>query len=187
MIKRVILCVTCLLILSACDTGGSNTSGGTINNASGESYAPIDLDVITESTTGMILTGAIEHNTGEVNAYLVRLGNKLESYRNLEVETRNGYLLRFTVLGSLVDGTYPIDLTLDTLPNNQVAGGLLYLWSPDETEQFIHNPQGSLTVRFQGEDILGSFTMTVENLAGDSVSIVGQFISQETESAVRTN
>lgn len=188
MIKRVILCVICSLMFSACDAGGGNTSGETMNSISGERYDPIDLDAVTEATTGMIISGALDHNTGEVNAYWIRLGNKLEPYRNLEVETRNGYLLRFTHLASLVEGTYPIDLTLDTLPDDgEVAGGLLYLWSPDEAEQFIHNPQGSLTVRFQGLDILGSFTMTAENLAGESVSIVGQFVSQESESAVRTN
>ena len=188
MIKRVIFCVICSLILSACDTGGGNTSGATINNTSGASYAPINLDAVTESTTGMIISGAIDHNTGEVNAFWIPLGNKLVSYRNLEVETRNGYLLRFTHLTSLSEGTHPIDFMLDTLPgDDEVAGGLLYLWSPDEALQFTHNPQGTLTVRYQGLDIIGSFNLTVENLAGESVSIVGQFISQESESAVRTN
>lgn len=188
MIKRVMMCVISLLVLSACDTGGNNASSSTTNSITGESYTPINLETATAGTTGMIISGAIDHNTGDVDAFWIRLGNRLESYRNIEVETRNGYLLRLTHLASSSDGTYPINTSLDIVPDDDnFAGGLLYLWSPDEAEQFIYNPQGSITVTFQNNIIAGSFTMTAENLAGESVSIEGIFSTQESGSAVSTN
>lgn len=188
MIKRVMMCAICLILLSACDTGGDNSSGINSNGVSGENYAPINLDTVTEATSGMVISGAIDHNTGEVEAFWIRLDRRLDSYRNIEVETRNGYLLRLMHPISLGEGTHPINTTLDTLPTDtNIAGGLLYLWSPDEAQQFTHNPQGSLTIRYQDEEIFGSFTMTAENLAGDSITINGQFFSQESDSAVRTN
>jgi hypothetical protein len=187
MIKRVMMCVICSILLSACDTSGGNISGIT-NDVSGESYVPINLDAITEATSGMVISGAIDHNTGEVEAFWIRLDRRLDAYRNIEVETRNGYLLRLMHLTSLDEGTYPINTSLDTLPTDiNIAGGLLYLWSPDEAQQFTHNPQGSLTIRTQDLEIFGSFTMTAENLTGDSITINGQFFSQESASAVRTN
>jgi hypothetical protein len=188
MIKRVIMCVICLMLLSACDTGGGNTSSATENDNLGRPYVPIDLDTINEGSSGMIMSGAIDHNTGHVDAFLIRKGNRFESHNNLEIESRNGYLLRLTLYSGLSEGTYPINTTLDTTPTEaEIAGGLLYLWSPDEAQQFIRNPQGSLTLTFQEDEILGSFTMTAENLAGESVSIEGQFYAKESTSAVREN
>jgi len=188
MIKRVMMCVICLLLFSACDTGGNNPSDSTTNSITGESYPLINFDTVTVGTTGMIISGAMDHNTGEVNAYWIRLGDRLESYRHIEVETRNGYLLRLTHLASSSDGTYPINTSLETIPTDEnFAGGLLYLWSPDESKQYIYNPEGTVTVSFDGDNISGSFTMTVENLAGESVTMEGIFTSQESASAVRTN
>lgn len=185
MIKHVMMLILCVIALSACD---SNSSGVTVNNAaSGESYIPINLTEISETTTGMVISGAINHNTGEVDAFWIRADRGLEAYRNIEVETRNGYLLRLTHNVSLTEGTHPITKTLDTEPlmDNEVAGGLLYLWSPDEEKQFTRNPHGTLTIRWVNQDILGTFSLTVENVSGEQVTIDGRFYTRESESAVR--
>jgi len=172
-----------MMILSACD---NNSSGVTVNSVSGESYRPIDLTNIEETTTGMIITGAIEHNTGDIDAYWIRADRGIDAYRNIEVETRNGYLLRLTHSILLTEGTHPINMTLDTetLVDNQIAGGLLYLWSPDEAKQFTQNPQGTLTIRYDDIEVYGVYNLTVENLAGEQVNLAGQFYSEESASAV---
>ena len=182
MIKRVMISVLCMILLSACDTG-SNTSGGVVNSGS---YAPIDLSTASEDMSGMILAGALDHNTGGVDAFWIPTTRGQDAYRNLEVETRNGYLLRFFHRTGIPDGTYPIDTTLNTTPaDTSIAGGLLYLWSPDEALQFTQNPIGTLTIRHEGNNLIGEFSLSVENLAGDSVVIEGQFYTQFTESALR--
>ena len=186
MIKQLIMCILYITLLSACDTGGGNSSNVIVDNSTGETFVPIDLDVITDTTTGMIISGAIDHNTGEVDAFYIRADRGLDSYRNIEVETRNGYLLRLTHRTGLDEGTYPITLNLETLPTgNDIAGGLLYLWSPEDEQQFVNNPDGTLSIEYRGEDVLGAFMLTVENSEGGQVSIEGQFFTQESASAVR--
>lgn len=158
-----------------------------MNRASGESYVPINLTEITPTTTGMVISGAIEHNTGEVDSFWIRADRGLDAYRNIEIEARNGYLLRLTHSILLTEGTHPINMTLDTetLIDNQVAGGLLYLWSPDPQQQYTLNPQGTLTVDFIDAEILGTFSLTVENPAGEQVTIEGRFYTEESASAIQ--
>lgn len=184
MIKQMILCVLCLMLLSACDTGG-NPSGATVNSVSGETYIPIDLETATETTSGMIMSGAIDHNTGDVDAFWIRADRGLDAYRNIEVETRNGYLLRLTHQAGLTDGTYPINATLDSdLSETDIAGGVLYLWSPDESQQFTQNPQGTITIQIDDLETFGTFSITLENDSGEQVMIEGQFFAEESGSAV---
>ena len=179
MIKRVMISVMCLLLLSACDTGGGNTS-----SANG-SYVPIDLTASPDDMSGMIISGAIDHNTGGVDAFWIPTTRGENTYRNIELDTRNGYLLRLFHRGGISDGTYPIDTPLDTTPvDTSIAGGLLYLWSPDESLQFMQNPVGTLTIRHENSELLGTFALAVENLAGESVVIEGKFVTELTESAL---
>lgn len=184
MIKRLMMLIICMLVVSACDNSASTT---TVNRVAGESYQPINLTEATQGTTGMVISGAIDHNTGEVDAFWIRVDRGLDAYRNIEVETRNGYLLRLNHNIDLTEGTHPISFSLDTetLTDNQIAGGLLYLWSPDESEQFTQNPQGDLTIQFIDNQIQGSFSFTVENLAGEQVKLEGKFTAPESDSAIR--
>jgi len=185
MIKQVMMLILCVLALSACD---SNSSGVTVNNGTtGESYIPINLTEISETTTGMVISGAIDHNTGEVDAFWIRADRGYDAFRNIEVETRNGYLLRLTHNVALTEGTHPITKTLDaeSIVGNEVAGGLLYLWSPDEAKQFTQNPQGTLTIKWVNQKVLGTFSLTVENIEGEQVTIDGRFFTEESASAVR--
>jgi len=183
MIQRVVLCVLCMFVLSACDAGGDSAPAVITNN---DSYVPFDVENTSTSATGMIISGAINHNTGEVLAFSLPLDRQQGAYRHVEIETRNGYILRLFHRVGIPAGTYPITTTLDTTPpDTEFGAGLLFLWSPDPADQFTSNPQGTVTIDYDNENILGSFTVTAENVAGESVEIVGQFYTQDTISVLR--
>ncbi len=182
MVKRIMMCMMCFMVLSACDSG---TPSSPINDDP-NSYLPIDLETVTETASGMVMTGAIDHNTGEVLSFSIPVDYGQAAFRNLEVETRNGYLLRFVHRTGIPSGTYPITTVVGSPPiDSEVAGGLLYLWSPNDAEQFTVNPQGSITLDFQDDDVLGRYNLTVENPAGAVVNITGQLFAQESTSVLR--
>lgn len=187
MIQRVALCIICLLVLSACDSGDTAPSNVATNNISSDSYDPIDLDNALENISGMVISGALNHNSGDVPAFSlpVDLGGD-EVYRYLEVESRNGYIVRLVHHYQLPAGTYPITTQLGTFaPRDEFAAGLLNLWSPDPTVQYTLNPQGTVTIRYEGDFTAGMFSFTAENSAGESVTVDGQFYAREVDSIVR--
>jgi hypothetical protein len=82
------------------------------------------------------------------------------------------------------DGTYPITVMLGDIPaDTEIAGGLLYLWSPEPDQQFTLNPQGTITLEFIEQDTFATYDLTVENPAGETIEIVGQLYAEESISA----
>lgn len=181
MIKYVLVWMICIVALSACDAGASTSPNNTIN---ADTFSPIDLENTTITASGMVMSGAIDRNTGEVSSFSLPFDIGQRAYRNLEVDAGDGYLLRFVHRTGLEAGTYPITVMLGEIPaDTEIAGGLLYLWSPDPAEQFTVNPQGTITLDFTDQDTFATYELTVENPAGESVEIVGQLYAEEGVSA----
>lgn len=175
MINRVALFVVCMIVMSACDSGGTAPPARTSASAS-DSFIPIDLETAPESLSGMIMSGALDHNSGDVSAYAMERNVAGPSYQQIDIDTRTDYILRLVHLIGLPEGEYPITTSANlNPPDNEFSAGLLNLWSPDEAEQYTVNPQGTVTLSYDGEYVNGDYSLTVQNLAGDTVTINGQY------------
>lgn len=180
--KRLFVFIFCLLIVSACDTGGSSSGGAALNAGAG-GYLPVDLENTTTSTSAMEIGGAITHNTGAVDSQWVEMDQPQIEMNVIEVESRNGYIARFAIYGPLTSGSYTISGSLDQedTADGTVLAGLLYLLSPDPARQFNQSTQGTITLEFDEDAIYGTFEFTAQNPTGDSVVVKGQYHTERTE------
>ncbi len=180
----VALCLVCLMVLSACDSGAAVPPARTADEIS-QNYLPIDLENVPENVSGMVMSGALNHNSGDVIAQAIQIIDQSPTYQHIDIETRSDYLLRLVHLFGMPEGEYPITTSFDSdPPENEFSVGLLNLWSPNDDDRYTVNPQGTVTLRYENGYVFGTYSLTVQNPAGDTVEIVGQYYAAEVDPTV---
>lgn len=173
--KQFIMLVLCMLLISACDSGGGDTSNQNSNATSSGGVTTLSVETATEEDTFMDISGALTLNTGSVNAYWIQMESADYPVYVIEIEGRDGYLGRLAYSSELQAGTYQINNPLDAEYTQEgiFTAGLLYLHSPDESKQYRNSPTGTITIHFGDQRIIGVFEFTASNSSGSTVTVKG--------------